>query len=60
MEMLTPDDFEPWLDQGCEVAVGEHCLPMTLTTVEPVPGSDREGGGFRLEFRGPASPVAGR
>ena len=57
MEMLIIDDFRPWLGQPCEVAIGEYRLPMTLTIVEPVPGSDRKGGGFRLEFRGPASPV---
>lgn len=57
MESLTIEDFQPWLGQGCEVVTGEHRLPMTLTAAEPVPGSLREGGGFRLEFRGPTAPV---
>lgn len=57
MELLTLEDFRLWLDQSCHVAVGEYRLPMTLTAAEPLAGSQRNGGGFRLEFRGPADPV---
>lgn len=57
MEILTIGDFRPWLDHECEVAIGEIRLPMTLSVVEPLPGSARDGGGFRLEFRGPADPL---
>lgn len=53
----TIDDFRHWLDGSCEVAIGEHCLRMTLIAAEPLAGSPREGGGFRLEFRGPSEPV---
>lgn len=31
---------------------------MTLTAVDPLPNSAREGGGFRLEFRAPAPALA--
>lgn len=34
---------------------GAHRLE--LIKAEPLPGSQREGGGFRLEFRGPFEPI---
>lgn len=55
--LLTAEDFRPCLDQTFEVSVGQTCLPMTLRAVEPLNGSSREGGGFRLEFEGPPAPV---
>ena len=30
---------------------------LDLIAAEPLPHSRREGGGFRLEFRGPAAPI---
>jgi hypothetical protein len=31
--------------------------PLELIAAEPLAGSDREGGAFRLEFRGPFEPI---
>jgi hypothetical protein len=31
--------------------------PLELIAAEPLAGSDREGGAFRLEFRGPFDPI---
>lgn len=51
------DDFSAWLGQDCEVASGAVRVPMTLLAAEPLAGSPRDAGGFRLEWRGPVDPV---
>lgn len=50
-------DFSSWVDGPCEVESGEGRLPMLLLAAEPLEGSPRAGGGFRLEFLGPPAPV---
>lgn len=57
MQDLSIDDFAGWIGGECQVALGDACLPMTLLTAEPLAGSPRSGGGFRLEFLGPADPI---
>jgi len=57
---LSIEDFATWVGEACEVAVDETALPMTLAAVEPLDGSPRETGGFRLEFLGPPEPILGQ
>lgn len=51
------EDFRPWLDQSCDVAVADLRLPMTLVAAKEIAGSPRAAGGFELEFLGPSEPV---
>ena len=60
MNDLTIDDFAGWLNGECEVTAPEGRVPMTLMVAEPVAGSPRAGGGFRLEFLGPRDPLLGQ
>ncbi len=57
MNLLTIQDFAAWVGRDCRVTAGEVEIEMKLLAVEPVAGSSREGGGFRLEFLGPYEPV---
>ena len=57
MQQLSIDDFTPWLNETCEVVFADGQLPMTLVTAEALEGGVRDGGSFRLEFLGPASPI---
>lgn len=54
---LSIDDFAAWV--GSEFQIGDDALrlPMTLSAAEPLDGSPRATGGFRLEFTGPSDPV---
>ena len=40
-----------------EVEAGGAMHGLELIKAEALPGSSREGGGFRLEFRGPFEPI---
>jgi hypothetical protein len=40
-----------------EIEAEGRAFPLELVAVEPLPHSQREGGGFRLEFRGPMDPI---
>ena len=60
MQDLTIDDFTGWLNGACEVAAPDGRVPMTLVVAEPLTGSPRAGGGFRLEFLGPREPLLGQ
>ena len=57
MQELSIDDFTGWLDETCEVSLGEVSVPMTLVTADPLEGGLRPAGAFRLEFLGPSNPV---
>lgn len=55
--ILTHADFSGRVGEACEIHVGDDRFPLTLDEVQEVPGSRRDGGGFRLEFGGPAEPI---
>lgn len=57
MSDMTIQDFASWVEGACDVVAGDERCPMTLIAAQDLPGSPRDGGGFRLEFRGPADPV---
>ena len=48
-EFAVGDQFE--LDHG------DAAIRLELIRAEPLPPSGREGGSFRLEFRGPFEPI---
>ena len=50
-------DFSGRVGEGFVLAVGDHRLAATLVAAEPLQGSLRESGGFRLEFIGPTDPM---
>lgn len=57
MDQLALDDFADTIGEPYLVEAGgaEHAL--VLEKAVPLSGSVRAGGGFRLEFRGPAEPI---
>lgn len=57
MQLLTIDDFADWLGRECQVTAPDGEVAMTLLAAEPIGQSQRDGGGFRLEFQGPLSPI---
>jgi hypothetical protein len=57
MQILTIDDFSGKTGTVYDVLVNGEAFPMTLAASQPLPDSGREGGCFRLEFRGPMDPV---
>ena len=56
MRNLTIEDFSSQLGKCYEVLVNGGSLPFRLDEAQPLPGSQRQGGGFRLLFRGPFEP----
>lgn len=57
MRILTFDDFAGRLGKAYDILVGGGRLPVVLDEAQPLPGGVREGGGFRLVFRGPLQPI---
>ena len=57
MRILTFDDFAGRVGKAYEILVGGGRLPVVLDEAQPLPGSPRQGGGFRLVFRGPYQPI---
>jgi hypothetical protein len=57
MRMATFDDFAGQLGKAYDILVGGGRLPVVLDEAQPLPGSARSGGGFRLVFRGPLQPI---
>lgn len=55
--MLSLDDFAPAIGEGFEMVVGDAVYPAELIEASPLNDSGREGGSFRLEFRGPVDPA---
>lgn len=56
MRILTIDDFAGQKGRNYEITAGNGTLTVVLDEVQPLPGSQRQGGGFRLIFRGPLTP----
>jgi hypothetical protein len=57
MRTLALDDFSGATGEAFAVDAGEGSFELTLEAAEPLRPSGREGGSFRLEFRGPREPV---
>lgn len=57
MTALSLDDFSSGVGESYEMEVGDTAYPAELTKAVPLTDSGREGGSFRLEFRGPAEPA---
>ena len=57
MRVLTFDDFAGQLGKAYDILIGGGRLKVVLDEAQPLPGSVRSGGGFRLVFRGPLQPV---
>ena len=54
---LSLADFEGFVGEPHEIVFVDGTLPVILETVQALPRSMREGGAFRLEWRGPAEPI---
>jgi hypothetical protein len=53
-------DFEHRVGKTFTVQAAGHNLSMVLRACQPLPGSKRDGGAFRLEFAGPLNPRLGQ
>jgi hypothetical protein len=53
MRFLKFEDFSGEVGEAFEVLRSEGALTLKLEEAEALPGSPREGGAFRLVFRGP-------
>ena len=58
--VLTFDDFAPMRGKPFSVQVQNGTFQLVLVEAQELPGSVRSGGGFRLEFHGPAQPALGQ
>jgi hypothetical protein len=56
LRILTLEDFNGRKGRKYEIIAGNGSLPVVLEEVQPLPGSARQGGGFRLVFLGPHTP----
>lgn len=52
---VTADDFAPYVGETCRVDVDGKAHDIVLESVVPTGHSPRDGGGFALNFRGPAT-----
>lgn len=57
MRDLTWDDFRDAEGRRFRVETGGGPVDLTLEHAQPLANSVRAGGGFRLEFVGPAAPT---
>jgi hypothetical protein len=57
MRALTWDDFADAAGSVYQVAVGEEQVELTLEEATEIASAGREGGSFRLDFRGPSDPM---
>lgn len=57
MDLLTIDDFKDRIGQRFDVSDGISRHALTLEAAAPIAHASREGGGFRLEWLGPADPI---
>ena len=55
--ILAYADFSGRVGKTCEVHVASLRIPFTLEAAQELPGSQRQSGGFRLEFLGPLEPM---
>ena len=53
-------DFEQRVGKTFTVHAAGQTVPLVLRACQPLPGSQRDGGGFRLEFAGPLNPQLGQ
>jgi len=53
-------DFEHRIGKGFSVEAAGQQVPLVLRACQALPGSKRDGGGFRLEFAGPLQPMLGQ
>ena len=53
---LTLADFEPRVGSSFEIATETGVQALALVAAQELPHAPREGGGFKLEFSGPAEP----
>jgi hypothetical protein len=60
MRSLTFADFKPLLRKPLKVKAAAGVLELLLADAQVLPGSLRDGGGFRLEFLGPLQPMLGQ
>ena len=52
--MLTRGDFDGTEGGTYRIALGDEVIDLVLDRIEDLPPSPRQGGTFRLVFRGPA------
>jgi hypothetical protein len=57
MANLTFDDFDGRIGTIYVVTAEDASFPLRLEEAQPLPDSGREGGAFRLVFRGPSDPI---
>jgi hypothetical protein len=57
MRPLAREDFAGTEGSAYRLELGDEQIELVLDTVEELPPSPREGGSFRLAFRGPAEPL---
>jgi hypothetical protein len=57
MKALRLDDFSGSVGQSYEVVVGDGTIELALEAADALPGSVREEGSFRLQWRGPVDPI---
>ena len=57
MELLSYADFSGREGEAFSIAAPAGAVSLVLESVEPLPSPAREGGAFRLTFRGPGSPA---
>jgi hypothetical protein len=57
MRFLTFDDFGGRIGTTYDVLVNGGTIPLRLEEAQPRPDVGRQGGSFRLVFRGPLNPV---
>jgi hypothetical protein len=53
-------DFEHKVGKSFAVEAAGQQIPLVLRACQALPGSKRDGGGFRLEFAGPLQPMLGQ
>jgi hypothetical protein len=51
------EDFDAAVGATFEIELADRSLPVVLERLVSLPGSPREGGAFRIEWRGPAEPI---
>ena len=57
MRLLTTADFAGLEGSGFRVESPGGPVALVLERVDPLPGAARDGGAFRLTFRGPATSL---
>lgn len=57
MRELKLDEFKGREGEAFDVALGESSVALTLSRVQELPPTNRQGGAFTLDWRGPAEPV---